>query len=48
MKEVKILSMDNRGRIAIPQPIRKIVGLTTKSLIMLVADSETKKIEIQR
>jgi len=38
MKEVKILSMDNRGRIVIPQPIRKIVGLTTKSLIMLVAD----------
>ena len=46
MKEVKILSMDNRGRIVIPQPIRKIVGLTTESLIMLVADSETKKIEI--
>lgn len=46
MKEVKILAMDNRGRIVIPQPIRKIVGLTTESLIMLVADSETKKIEI--
>lgn len=46
MKEVKILSIDNRGRIVIPQIIRKSLGLTTNSQLMMVSDSETKEIRI--
>ncbi|TXT60624.1 MAG: hypothetical protein BAJALOKI2v1_90038 [Promethearchaeota archaeon] len=46
MKEVRILSIDNRGRIVIPQIIRKSLGLTTDSQLMMVADSENKEIKI--
>ncbi|TFF90134.1 MAG: hypothetical protein EU548_04540 [Promethearchaeota archaeon] len=46
MKEVRILTIDNRGRIVIPQIIRKSLGLTENSQLMLVADSETKEIKI--
>ena len=46
MKEVRILSLDARGRVVIPQIIRKSLGLTTNSQLMLVADSETKEIKI--
>lgn len=46
MKEVKILTIDDRARIVIPQTIRKAIGLKKDSKIMLVADTETKKIEI--
>jgi AbrB family looped-hinge helix DNA binding protein len=46
MKEIKILTIDNRGRIVIPQIIRKSLGLTTNSQLMMVSDSETKEIRI--
>lgn len=46
MKEVKILTIDNRARIVIPQSIRKAIGLKKDSKIMVVADTETKNIEI--
>jgi len=46
LKEVRILTIDNRGRIVIPQIIRKSLGLTENSQLMLVADSETKEIKI--
>ena len=46
MKEVRILALDNRGRIVIPQIIRKSLGITANSQLMLVADSETKEIKI--
>ncbi|MFO7797596.1 MAG: hypothetical protein ACQERB_02385 [Promethearchaeati archaeon] len=46
MKEVKIVSLDDRGRIVIPQIIRESLGLTTDSQVMMVADSETKEIKI--
>lgn len=46
MKEVKILTIDNRGRIVIPQIVRKSLGLTTNSQLMMVSDSETKEIKI--
>ena len=46
MKEVRILTLDNRGRVVIPQIIRKSLGLTDNSQLMLVADSETKEIKI--
>ncbi len=46
MKEVKILSMDNRGRILIPQSLRNIVGISTDLKLMVVADSELKEIRI--
>ncbi|MFX1276420.1 MAG: hypothetical protein ACFFBP_17155 [Promethearchaeota archaeon] len=46
MKEVRILTIDNRGRIVIPQIIRKSLGLTTNSQLMMIADSETKEIKI--
>jgi AbrB family looped-hinge helix DNA binding protein len=46
MKEVKIVSLDDRGRVVIPQIIRKSLGLTTNSQVMMTADSETKEIKI--
>jgi len=46
MKEVKILSMDNRGRILIPQSLRNIIGISTDLKLMVVADSELKEIRI--
>ena len=46
MKEVKIISIDNRGRIVLPLVTRKNLGLTTSSQLMLVSDSETKEIRI--
>jgi AbrB family looped-hinge helix DNA binding protein len=46
MKEVRVITIDNRGRIVIPQLIRKSLGLTTSSQLMLVADSENKEIKI--
>ncbi|MFX0059581.1 MAG: ACT domain-containing protein [Candidatus Heimdallarchaeota archaeon] len=46
MKEVKVLTIDDRGRIVIPQIIRKSLGLTTNSQLMMVSDSETKEIKI--
>ncbi|KKN11206.1 hypothetical protein LCGC14_1028890 [marine sediment metagenome] len=46
MKDVKIISLDNRGRIVLPLITRKSLGLTTNSQLMLVSDSETKEIRI--
>ena len=46
MKEVRILALDSRGRIVIPKIIRKSLGITSKSQLMMVADSETKEIKI--
>jgi len=46
MKDVKFLAIDNRGRIVIPMTIRKSLGLTENSQLMLIADSETKEIRI--
>ncbi len=46
MKDVKIISIDNRGRIVLPMITRKNLGLTTNSQLMLVSDSETKEIRI--
>ena len=46
MKEVRIVAIDNRGRIVIPQIIRKSLGLVTDSQLMLVSDSEIKEIKM--
>ncbi|MFX1323046.1 MAG: hypothetical protein ACFFBZ_14880 [Promethearchaeota archaeon] len=46
MKDVKIITIDNRGRIVIPLVTRKSLGLTTNTQLMLVSDSETKEIKI--
>ena len=46
MKEVRILTLDKRGRIVIPKLIRKSLGITSSSQLMMVADSETKEIKI--
>ena len=46
MKEVRILTIDNRGRIVIPMIVRKSLGLRDNSQLMLVADSELKEIKI--
>ena len=46
MKDVKIISIDNRGRIVLPLIARKNLGLTSNSQLMLVSDSETKEIRI--
>ena len=46
MKDVKILTIDNRGRIVLPLVTRKSLGITTDSQLMLVSDSETKEIRI--
>jgi AbrB family looped-hinge helix DNA binding protein len=46
MKEVKILTIDERGRIVIPQIVRKSLGITTNSQLMMISDSEVKEIKI--
>ena len=46
MKEVKILTIDERGRIVIPQIVRKSLGITTNSQLMMISDSESKEIKI--
>ena len=46
IKDVKIISIDNRGRIVLPLVTRKNLGLTTDSQLLLVSDSETKEIRI--
>jgi AbrB family looped-hinge helix DNA binding protein len=46
MKDVKILTMDNRGRIVIPQSVRKCVGISENQQLMVIADSDTKEIKI--
>ncbi len=46
MKEARIVSIDNRGRIVIPQIIRKSLGLVTDSQLMMISDSEIKEIKI--
>jgi bifunctional DNA-binding transcriptional regulator/antitoxin component of YhaV-PrlF toxin-antitoxin module len=46
LKDVKIITIDNRGRIVIPLVTRKSLGLTTNTQLMLVSDSETKEIKI--
>ena len=46
MKDVKIITIDNRGRIVLPLVTRKNLGITTNSQLMLVSDSETKEIRI--
>ena len=46
MKEVKILTIDERGRIVIPQIVRKSLGIMTNSQLMMISDSEDKVIKI--
>ncbi|MHA1488739.1 MAG: hypothetical protein ACTSRI_03675 [Promethearchaeota archaeon] len=46
MKEIKILQIDNRGRILIPQSLRKLVGLSKESKLMVIADSELNELKI--
>ena len=46
MKEVKILTIDERGRIVIPQIVRKSLGITTNSQLMMISDSEAQEIKI--
>lgn len=46
MKEVKFLTIDNRGRIVIPMSIRKVLGLRENMQLMVIADSETKELKI--
>ena len=45
MKEVKILTIDERGRIVIPQIVRKSLGITTNSQLMMISDSEIKEVK---
>ncbi len=46
MKEVRFLTIDNRGRIVIPNIVRKTIGITTNSQLMMVSDSDLKEIKI--
>jgi len=46
MKEVRIVSFDNRGRLVVPKIIRQSLGLTEDTQLMMVADSESKEIRI--
>ena len=46
MKETRILTIDNRGRIVIPQIIRKTLGISENSQLLVIADSDTKEIKI--
>jgi len=47
LKEVRIITIDDRGRVVIPYIIRKSVGITTNSQLMMQSDSETKEIKIK-
>ncbi|MHA1149813.1 MAG: hypothetical protein ACTSR8_16380 [Promethearchaeota archaeon] len=47
MKEVRILTLDSRGRIVIPLIIRKALSLEPHSQIMLISDSDSKTITIR-
>ena len=46
MKETRILTIDNRGRIVIPQIIRKSLGISENSQLLVIADSDTKEMKI--
>ena len=46
MKEVRILTLDARGRVVIPQIVRKSLGLQANSQLMMVADSANKQIKL--
>lgn len=46
MKDVKIVSLDNRGRLVVPKHVRKSLGFTEDTQLMMIADSESKKITI--
>ncbi|MBN1214255.1 MAG: hypothetical protein JXA99_02315 [Candidatus Lokiarchaeota archaeon] len=46
MKEVRIISIDDRGRLVLPLVIRKSFGITLDTQLMMVADTETKEIKI--
>ncbi len=46
MKDVRIVTFDNRGRLVVPKIIRKSLGLTEDTQLMMVADSESKEIRI--
>ncbi len=46
MKEVRIITIDQRGRIVIPNIIRKSLGLSENAQLMLIADSELKEMKI--
>ena len=48
MKEVKILTMDNRGRILLPQSLRKILGISPESKLIATVDSELKEMKISQ
>ncbi|MBY9007236.1 MAG: hypothetical protein KGD63_10810 [Candidatus Lokiarchaeota archaeon] len=46
MKEVRIISIDDRGRLVLPQVVRKSFGITLDTKLMMVADTEMKEIKI--
>ena len=46
MKEVRIITIDKRGRIVIPNIVRKSLGLSENAQLMLIADSEVKEMKI--
>ncbi len=46
MKEARILNIDTRGRIVIPNIFRKSLGIEDATQIMIIADSEKKEIRI--
>lgn len=46
MKETRILNIDSRGRIVIPNTFRKALGIEEATQIMMIADSEKKEIRI--
>jgi AbrB family looped-hinge helix DNA binding protein len=46
MKEAKILNIDKRGRIVIPNIYRKSLGIEEATQIMMIADSDRKEIRI--
>jgi len=46
MKEVRIITIDDRGRVVIPNIIRKAIGIKTNSQLMMIADSDAKEIKL--
>lgn len=46
MKESRILNIDSRGRIVIPNIVRRALGIEDANQVMMIADSDKKEIKI--
>ncbi|MHA1803015.1 MAG: hypothetical protein ACTSU4_00600 [Promethearchaeota archaeon] len=46
MRDARIITIDKRGRIVIPNIVRKSLGIMENAQLMMIADSESREIKI--